>query len=191
MSHILPKKKWHVGRPENRERVRQDKEQAQIAQEHCEARVQLAEREVRLQLLRAKKFSGHQPNSITTAMQSGSKSMAATKNLLFSAAIPALEPLKAKEEAEMRYIQRRAHDVPLKAALPDKNSATPWYLQHDQQRLPSLSNGLSKQKRPMFCSSISKKLVNTKATRVGLRPSDKDKQILDAQHSKLDPMTRH
>lgn len=55
MSNILPKKCWHVGRPENVERVRRDEENAKIAKEKSEILEETQIRKRRLDLLRANK----------------------------------------------------------------------------------------------------------------------------------------
>ena len=52
MSNILPKKCWHVGRPENVQRVQEDEERAKSAKELLEAKEEQAVRQRRLELLR-------------------------------------------------------------------------------------------------------------------------------------------
>ena len=52
--NILPKKSWHVRRPENKERVRRDEENARLEERKEQDRIALAEKEARIAYLRKK-----------------------------------------------------------------------------------------------------------------------------------------
>jgi len=52
--NILPKKSWHVRRPENKERVRRDEENARLEAKKEQERIGLAEKEARIAYLRKK-----------------------------------------------------------------------------------------------------------------------------------------
>ena len=62
MSNILPKKCWHVGRPENREKVRKDEERAKITEERKEIFEGNQQRKRRLDLLRANRAKLEEPD---------------------------------------------------------------------------------------------------------------------------------
>lgn len=120
MSHILPKKEWHVYNESNREIVRHDEERVRIEGEKLEAKAAQASREARLSILRARSSSNTDVPQTSTREEAGGKGHAS----LFEEAQQDQRDLTPTEkEIEGRKKREAAYLVRVKGA------ADPWYRQ--------------------------------------------------------------
>ena len=70
MSHILPKKEWHVYNETNKEKVKHDEERVKLKEELLQSKAEKSTRESRLNMLRMR---AGLPSSSTTTTDDGSK----------------------------------------------------------------------------------------------------------------------
>lgn len=120
MSHILPKKEWHVYNETNREIVRHDEERVRIEREKLEAKATQASREARLNMLRARNsIAADVSPALTGGETSGKKHVS-----LFEEMQPEERDLTPTEkEIESRKKREAAYLIRVKGA------SDPWYRQ--------------------------------------------------------------
>ncbi|EPZ36951.1 hypothetical protein O9G_001396 [Rozella allomycis CSF55] len=127
---ILPKKTFHVQKPENLEKVRHDEEEHRIMEERKLMRREQNEREFRLELMRKKMKSEDafdetpRPFSILDA--------------------PIVSAIETSTEKMIRDRKKEMHS--LKTKLKDKHVEKPWYTTNfeNSQETPSLSTSQAK-----------------------------------------------
>lgn len=107
---LLPKKDWHTGNSENKERVRKDELEAKIAQETAKKEQILLENSKRLAYLREKAFGKRiEDSSCTMVFYSGEKTA-------------------TEKEKELSEAYERSFDTPI-----PKRQNIPWYAANKTQ----------------------------------------------------------
>ena len=108
MSHILPKKEWHVYSETNKEKVRHDEERVRLKEELLQSKTEKSTRESRLNMLRMR--AGLQNSSTTTTVDGKDASIKLMKHVdLFEDLRDTPERL-TQTQKELR--ERRAREAP-------------------------------------------------------------------------------